>query len=66
MDALMRLVNSLEDSYKKEVAEVEDSLDKAIKNAAMELQMMIEAQEEMVARLNVLFIQWKSLMMKKK
>lgn len=59
MDALMRLVNSLEDSYKKEVAEVEDSLDKAIKNAAMELQMMIEAQEEMVARLNELFIQWK-------
>lgn len=59
MDALMRLVNSLEDSYKKEVAEVEDSLDKAIKNAAMELQMMIEAQEEMATRLNELFIQWK-------
>ena len=37
----MRLVNSLEDSYKKEVTEVEDSLDKAVKDAAMELQMMI-------------------------
>lgn len=59
MDALMRLVNSLEDTYKKDVAEVENSLNKAVRNAAMDLQMKIEAQEEMAVRLKELFIQWK-------
>ena len=59
MDALMRLVNSLEESYKKPVSEVETKLTNEIRRVALQLQEWIEADENMVNTLKSLFKGWK-------
>ena len=59
MDALMRLVNALQDHYNKDVAEIEKQLGDETKQVAVVIQNKIEQNNDFVQSLTNLFQKWK-------
>lgn len=60
--ALLRLVDSLEDTFKKQISEIEKQLNDEVKARSIDLQILIEGDEEKSKKLNEIFIRWKEEM----
>lgn len=60
--ALLRLVDSLEDTFKKQISEIEKQLSDEVKARSIDLQILIESDEEKSKQLNEIFVRWKEEM----
>jgi flagellar biosynthesis GTPase FlhF len=60
--SLLGLVESLEDTFKNRIVEIEKQLNSEVKARAIDLQILIEADEDKSNQLNEIFVRWKEEM----